>query len=123
MYELYSKMIHNIQIAKNLVFLSVRTQRKDSDLDQKSDNTQSLKQNIEIMNQILKNFSSISSGDKKFKKLGQNAISLEMVCDKEQIKFFLAIPKDYVESFEKMISSFFPGAVIDYELPPKLLEQ
>ena len=41
---------------------------------------------------------------------------------KELIKFLLAVPKDYVETFEKIISSFYPGAVIDEIPQPKLVE-
>ena len=54
--------------------------------------------------------------------LGQNYISLEIIVENEVIKFIIWVPKDYVETFEKMISSFYPGSVVDEIKRPKLLE-
>lgn len=41
--------------------------------------------------------------------------------EKEVIKFLLVVPKDYLETFEKIISSFYPGAVVDVINQPQLL--
>jgi hypothetical protein len=38
------------------------------------------------------------------------------------IKFFLGVPEEFVETFEKLISSFYPGAVIDEVPQPMFLE-
>jgi hypothetical protein len=35
----------------------------------------------------------------------------------------LAVPRDYLETFEKIISSFYPGSVIDQIPQPQLLHQ
>lgn len=74
------------------------------------------------MNQVYKNFYAIYSSKYKDKKFGQPYISCELIVEKELIKFLLAVPKDYVETFEKIISSFYPGAVIDQIPQPKLVE-
>jgi len=81
-----------------------------------------MKQNIEIMNQVFKNFYSIYSRDFKSRYILQNYISLEIVVEKEMIKFVIWTPKDYIETFEKMISGFYPGSVIDNIDQPKLLD-
>lgn len=106
----------------NLRFLQVKIPQKTGDNDQKNDNTQSMKQNIEIMNQVLKNFYAVYSNKRKENRLIQNYLSMELLVEREMIRFIIGIPKDYVETIEKNISSFYPGAVIDYIDQPKLLD-
>ncbi len=108
--------------ADELKFLQVKIPQKTSDMDQKNDNTQNMKQNLEIMNQVLKNFYAVYSNKWKANFLIQNYVSLEMLVEKEQIKFMIGVPKDFVATIEKNISSFYPGAVIDYVDQPKLLD-
>lgn len=108
--------------SNNLRFLQVKIPQKSGDSDQKNDNIQSMKQNIEIMNQVLKNFYAVYSNKRKENRLIQNYVSMELLVEKEMIKFIIGIPKDYVETIEKNISSFYPGAVIDYIDQPKLLD-
>lgn len=83
---------------------------------------QSMKQNIEVMNQLYKNFYAIYDDSWTSKKLGNNYISMELFIEKEMIKFILWVPEEYVENVEKMISSFYIGAVVDLVPQPKLLE-
>lgn len=108
--------------SNNLRFLQVKIPQNTGDSDQKNDNTQSMKQNIEIMNQVLKNFYAVYSNKRKENRLIQNYVSMELIVEKEMIKFVIGIPKDYIETIEKNISSFYPGAVIDYIDQPKLLD-
>lgn len=74
------------------------------------------------MNQIYKNFYSIVEDKWKFKKFGNNYISMEMFIEKEVIKFIMGVPEEHVETMEKLISSFYIGAVVDPIDEPKLLE-
>ena len=96
--------------------------RNDSESDKTNDAIQSMKQNIEVMNQVYKNFYSISSSTFRDNTLWQPAIACELIVEKELIKFFLGVPVSYVETFEKMISSFYPGCVIDVVPQPSFLE-
>lgn len=96
--------------------------RTDSDKDKSNDSIQNMKQNIEVMTQVYKNFTAIYSGDFWDKKFAQPSVSCEMIVEKERIKYILGVPEDYLETFEKMISSFYPGAVIDQVQAPKLME-
>lgn len=116
------KYYYYLPKAKKLKFLLVKIPKRDSELDKSQDNTQSMKQNIEIMNQILKNVYSIYKTDFVSRLLWQDYISLEILVEKEIIKFIVGVPEEYVDSFEKLISSFYPGSVIDEILRPKLLE-
>jgi len=81
-----------------------------------------MKNNIEIMNQIYKNFYSIVDDKRTHKKFGNNYISMEMFIEKELIKFIMRVPEEHVENMEKLISSFYIGAVVDPIDQPKLLE-
>lgn len=105
-----------------LRFMQVKIPQKSGDHDQKNDNVQNMKQNIEIMNQVLKNFYAVYSNKRKENHLIQNYVSMELLVEKEMIKFIIGVPKDYVETIEKNISSFYPGAVIDFIDQPKLLD-
>lgn len=103
-------------------FMNVRIPLKDSDLDQKNDTIQWMKQNIEVMNQIIKNFYSLHSKKLSDKYLWQPYFSLEFLVEKELLKFNIGVPKDYIDTFEKTISSFIPGSIVDHIPQPKMLD-
>ncbi len=96
--------------------------RNESASDKQDENIQSLKQNMEVMNQIYKNFYSVSWKARLSYFLWQPYVWCEMLVEKEIITFNLAVPDEYTETFEKIISSFYPWSVIDVIDPPKLLE-
>lgn len=74
------------------------------------------------MNQIYKNFYAIVEDKRKHKKFGHNYISMEMFIEKEVIKFIMGVPEEHIDNLEKLISSFYIGAVVDPIDQPKLLE-
>jgi hypothetical protein len=47
---------------------------------------------------------------------------MEMFIEKEIIKFIMGVPEEHVDNMEKLISSFYIGAVVDPIDQPKLLE-
>ena len=81
-----------------------------------------MKQNIELMNQVYKNFYAIFDEGWKNKEFGNNAISMEILVEKEVIKFILWIPSDHLMTVEKMIASFYTGAIVENIRQPKILE-
>ncbi len=111
-----------IDYAKDLVFLLVKIQKKDGELDKSNDNIQWMKNNIQLMEQVLKNMYWIYSSNFFDKIFGQKWISLNMVVEKESIKFIVWMPKEYKDSFDKTISSFYPGCSTDEIEPPRMLE-
>ena len=113
---------YKLKLAKNLRFFLVKIPKKDSDLDKGNDNIQNMKANIQVMEQIYKNFYSIFDSSIKWKFLPQPWISLNIVVEKELIKFIVWVPKQYKETFEKVISSFYPGCSIEDVVPPRFLE-
>lgn len=48
---------------------------------------------------------------------------MEMLIEKEIIKFIMGIPEEHIETMEKLVSSFFIGAVVDPINQPKILEE
>jgi len=81
-----------------------------------------MKQNIELMNQVYKNFYAIFDEGWKNKEFGNNAISMEILVEKEVIKFILWVPNDHLMTVEKMIASFYTGAIVENIRQPKILE-
>ncbi len=113
---------YKLKLAKNLRFFLVKIPKKDSDIDKNADNIQNMKSNIQVMEQVYKNFYSIFDSSLFWKFLSQPWISLNIVVEKELIKFIIWVPKQYKETFEKVISSFYPWCSIEDTYLPKFLE-
>lgn len=119
---LYIKNKKKLEYAKNMVFLLVKIPKKDSDLDKNNDTIQWMKNNIQLMEQVLKNMYWIFDSSWKWKIFWQKWVSLNIVVEKELIKFIVWMPKEYQDSFDKTISSFYPGCSTEEITPPKMLE-
>ena len=119
------KKQHRLEQANKIRFLQVQIPKnavaRSSDIDAK-DHIQSMKQNIELMNQVYKNFYAIFDEGWKNKEFGNNAISMEILVEKEVIKFILWVPSDHLMTVEKMIASFYTGAIVENIRQPKILE-
>jgi beta-xylosidase len=89
---LYFQKTHRKEQTEKIRFLQVRIQKnsvaKSQDIEA-TDHTQQMTNNIELMNQVYKNFYSIFEDSRKHKKLGNNYISMELSIEKEQIRYFL----------------------------------
>jgi hypothetical protein len=110
--------------ARNLQFLLVKIPHsgaaKQSDIGA-DDNIQTMKQNLEVMNQVYKNFTSLLDDDWKSRWLGNDYVVMELLVENELIKRSLGVPSTHVSNLEQMIGSFYPGAVIDHIEQPALL--
>ena len=119
--RIYKKKLA-LNYAHNLVFLQIKIPKKDSDSDRSSDNIQWMKNNIQLMKQVLKNFYGIYNSSLKSRILWQDYISFDISVEKEIIKFIVWMPKEHQESFDKTISSFYPWATVQEIKSIKLLE-
>jgi len=119
---LFFRDIYKKKLSRNLRFFLVKIPKKDSELDKWNDIIQNVKSNIQVMEQVYKNFYSIFRKWILWKILPQPWISLNIVVEKELIKFIVWVPKEYKETFEKTISSFYPGCSIEDIVPPRMLE-
>ncbi len=115
---------HRIYQANKIRYLQIKIPKSVTTKwnEDGTDHIQNMKQNIEIMNQIYKNFYSIIDNKRKHQKFGHNYISMEMFIEKEVIKFIMWVPEEHIDNMEKLISSFYIGAVVDPIDQPKLLE-
>jgi len=113
------------KLARRLRFVQVKiplkSVSKSQDLDA-NDHIQNMKQNIEVMNQIYKNFYAVYDDSWRARKLWQKYMSMEIFIEKESIKFIMAIPKDYVSNLEKTIAWFYSWSNVDIIWQTKLLE-
>jgi len=116
---------HRNKQTNSIVFMQVKIPKKtvarQTDIEA-SDHIQNMQQNIQVMNQVYKNLYAIYEDWIVYNYLGNNYISLEVLIEKEIIKFFIWAPKQFSENISKTISSFYPGTVIDIVSQPKLLE-
>ena len=74
--------------AEDLRFLQVKIPVKSNKENDNSDHIQSMKQNIEIMNQAMKNFYAIQ-GKSKADRVLQQYMVMEVFVEKEVIKFII----------------------------------
>jgi len=115
---------HRKNQSKKLRFLQIKISKnivKSSEWDS-GDSIWNMKQNIEVMNQIYKNLYALFDESWRNTKLWNRYVSMEIFIEKEVIKFIVAAPIDYLETLEKAVWSFYPGAVIEPIEQPKLLE-
>lgn len=114
---------HRQEQARYMRFLQVRIPKKPpAKSGEEVDNINNMKENINVMNQVYKNFYAIFESGRKYKKFWNNYIGMEILVEKEVIKFILAVPEHHLVTVEKMISSFYPGSLVDVIEQPKLLE-
>lgn len=83
----------------------------------------SMKQNLELMNQFLKNVMSLWSDDLRHKRFWQPHITLELIWEEELIKFIIWCPKEYIAYVEQTIGSFYPWSSVDIIPMPKLFDE
>ncbi|MEI6425927.1 MAG: TraM recognition domain-containing protein [Candidatus Absconditabacteria bacterium] len=115
---------HRTKQAKHLKFLQIKISKtavKNTEGDS-GDSVSSMKQNIEIMNQVYKNIYAIAGDSRKERTLGNNYLSMELFIEKEVIKFIVGVSDEHLDTIEKVIGGFYPGAVSEYIAQPKLLE-
>jgi len=115
---------HRITQSKKIRYLQIKIPKTVTTKwgEDGSDSIKDMKQNIQIMNQVYKNFYAISEDKFSYNTFGQNYISMEMFIEKEVIKFIMGVAEEHIETMEKLISSFYIGAVVDPIDQPKILE-
>lgn len=96
-----------------MVFLRILIPKKESDQDEKKETVRDFKEQISLMEQLLSSLKSLHSGSWKSKIFGQDYISFEYIAYKQEIYFYVVIPKKAKNLIEKQISAFYSDAVID----------
>lgn len=115
-YLLYLRKKADLQRTLKLWFFKITIPKKDSDLDEKRETLKDFKEAISLMEQLLSSLKSIHSSKLRKRILWQDIISLEYLALKDEIYFFIIIPKDYKELLEKQINGFYPDAIVEETL-------
>ena len=110
---LYTKRRIDFRRSIDMVFLRILIPKKDSEQDERKETTRDFKEQISLMEQLLASLKSLHSGSMKSKLFGQDYISLEYIAHKQEIYFYVVVPKRAKNLIEKQISAFYPDAVID----------
>ena len=96
-----------------MTFLRVIIARKDSDQDEKHDTVKDFREQISIMEQLLASMKSLYKSTVSGWLFGQEYISLEYVAHKQEIYFYIVVPKHSKLLVEKQILGFYPDAFIE----------
>lgn len=96
-----------------MVFLRILIPKKESEQDDRKETSRDFKEAISLMEQLLSSLKSLHSGGLKSKLFGQDYISLEYIAHKQEIYFYVVVPKKVKNLIEKQISAFYSDAVID----------
>lgn len=103
----------NFQRSLEMTFLRVIIARKDSDQDEKHDTVKDFREQISIMEQLLASLKSLHKSTFSGWLFGQEYISLEYVAHKQEIYFYIVIPKHSKVLVEKQILGFYGDAFIE----------
>ena len=110
------RFVHELFLARNLVYVQVSLPRSDSKLDKEHETKKDFKEKIGIMNLVHNSFWKISSTSLKYTIL--NAvfhyikISYEIIYKEGQVYFFLVTYKDIFPTISQTITSVYPDAEV-----------
>ena len=97
----------------DMVFLRVVIARKDSESDERRETVKDFREQISIMEQLLASLKSLYSHSIKSWLLGQDYISLEYIAHKQEIFFYIVVPRKAKILVEKQITGFYPDAFVE----------
>jgi hypothetical protein len=97
----------------NMVFLRVVVARKDSDSDERKETVKDFREQISIMEQLLASLKSLYSHSIRSWFVGQDYISLEYVAHKQEIFFYIVVPRRAKILVEKQITGLYPDAFVE----------
>ncbi|PID84381.1 hypothetical protein CSB09_01040 [Candidatus Gracilibacteria bacterium] len=97
----------------NQVFLRVIVARKDSESDEKKDTIKDFREQISIMEQFFAGLKSLYSSTFMAWIFGQEYISFEYVAHKDEIYFYVVVPKRSQLLVEKQIIALYPDCLIE----------
>ena len=94
-------------------YLRILIPRKDSDADERKEQSRDFKEHIGVMEQLLVAMGALYSKNILQRILGQHTYSLEYIAHQDQLFFYIVVPTKYQVLIEKQITSYFPDAVIE----------
>jgi len=82
-------------------------------MDEKQNTVKDFREQISLMEQLLASMKAMYSSTIKWWLFGQEYVSLEYVAHKEEIYFYIALPRSRKLLMEKQIIGFYPDSVIE----------
>lgn len=110
---LYAKRRVDFRRSIDMVFLRILIPKKESEQDERKETVRDFKEQISLMEQLLASLKALHSRGIKSWIFGQDYLSLEYVAHKQEIYFYVVVPKKAKNLIEKQISGYYPDAVID----------
>ncbi len=107
------------------VFLEVRIPKKDSkeDTERERDQVSEIRKVLGIAEHFYSSLSSLYSSEIKSFFTNQDFLSLELLAIDNNIHFYIGCPEEIEDLIQKQITSFYPDAVIEKTLAPKLFHK
>lgn len=116
---------HDFERSLNFTFLQVSIPKKDSkdDMDRDRDQISEVRKVLAIGDQFFSSINGLYTSDLKALWQRQDYVSLEYIATEGQIKFFIGCPRQIVDLMEKQITAFYPDAVVEEVLAPKMFAE
>lgn len=99
--------------SREMAFLRVVMSRKDSDSEEKRDTVKDFREHISLMEQLLSSLKSLYRGSFSAWLFGQEYFSFEYVAHKNEIFFYIIVPRKAKLLVEKQIIGFYPDCLIE----------
>lgn len=96
-----------------MAFLRVVMARKDSDTDEKKDIIRDFREQISLMEQLLSSLKSLYRSSFSYWFWGQEYFSFEYTAHKNEIYFYIIVPRNAKLLVEKQIIGVYPDCFID----------
>lgn len=115
----------NLERTLNFTFLQVIIPKKDSkeELERERDQTSESRKVIGVAEHFYSAITGIYSSSFKSFFADQDFLSLEYIATDNQIKFFVGCPLEIKDLIEKQITSFYPEAVVEESIAPKIFHK
>lgn len=110
------RIIFEIWLAKELVYIQVTLPRSDSKLDKEKETKKDFKEKIGIMAMVYKSLHKLDTASLKYSFIdfffNHIKVSMEMVFKKGQLYFYVVTYEDFVDLVSQQINSVYPDAEI-----------
>lgn len=108
------RLVIEIYLSKNLVYMQVTLPRSDSKLDKEQETKKDFKEQIGIMSVVYKSLHKLNSASFRYWIsdffLRHIKISMEMVYQEGQIRFFIVTYREFFDLVSQQINSVYPNA-------------
>lgn len=116
---------NDFQRSLDFVFLQVLIPKKESkeDQDRERDQTSDMHKVVSVADHFFQTLYGIHSSDMNRLWKNQDFLSLEYIATDGEITFYIGCPRELKPVIEKQITSFYPEAVVEETVSPKIFHE